>query len=223
MGSRSGFDADGDLGAIRNVVDNGSGAISVNQRVANVLVNLGLTAGTTANSQTGAGANGTPVTPGTAQASTVVVLDANKSFSGMVTNPNVLDATAATLVLTSLNNGATVLLDRAAGVTVTLPAPVPGQRFRFIVATVSTSNAHKIITSAGTVFISGGLYVDKSLTITRYDGNTSSLVSINLNGTTTGGLTIGDVFDLTCVSATVWTAEGTVTASGTLATPFATS
>jgi hypothetical protein len=223
MGSRSGFDADGELGAIQNVVDRGSGAISVAQRQANLLTNIGINGGTPSSPGAETAAAGTLLTPGTAQANTVVVLDANKSFTGMVTNPNVIDATAATLTLTAQNNNATVLLDRAAGVTVTLPSPVPGQRFRFIVATVTTSNAHKIITSAGTIFISGGLYFDKALTITRYDGNTSTLVSINLNGTTTGGLTIGDVFDLTCVSATVWTAEGTVTASGTLATPFATS
>lgn len=140
--------------------------------------------------------------------------------SGVV---NTINATAATLALTASNTGATIILNRAAGVTITLPAPVVGTVYKFVVGTVATSNQHKVITSAGTIFLTGGLYFDKSLTITRYDGDNATNVSVKLNGTTTGGATIGDVFSVTCVSATSWTVEGTVTASGTLATPFATS
>jgi hypothetical protein len=224
MGHRSGFDADGALGEIQQVVDNGSGAVSIAQRQANALTNLGINGGTPANPATGGSTSGTLLTPGTAQANAVVVLDANKSFTGMVLNPTTIDANAATLLLTSLNNGATILLDRAAGCTVTLPTPAAGLTFHFVVKTVTTGgNTYKIITSAGTVFISGGLYFDKSLTITRYDGDTSTIVSVNLNASTTGGATIGDLFHMVCLTSTQWTVEGTVTASGTLATPFATS
>ena len=131
--------------------------------------------------------------------------------------------TTSTATLTSAQSGTTIVLNRAAGSTVTLPTPIVGMDFTFVIGTALTSNAYKIITSAGTVFISGGLYFDKALTITRYDGNTSTIVSINLNGTTTGGATVGDTFNLVAVSPTQWAVEGTVTASGTLATPFATS
>lgn len=133
-----------------------------------------------------------------------------------------INATAATLTLTAAQSGATVTFNRAAGTTVTLPTPVAGLQYTFIVGTVATSNAQKVITPAS-VFIAGGLDIDKALTITRYAGDNSTIRSINLNGTTTGGATIGDVFRIYAVSATEYSVAGTVTASGTLATPFATS
>ena len=213
MGSLFGFDADGTLGALLNVVDLGSGAVTAATRQAMAQANLGLLpAGTT-----------TQVTPGVVTANSVVIAGANGQISGLTINPSTVDATGATVTLTAAQNGAIVLLDRAAGTTVTLPAAVVGTKFTFIVKTVATSNAHKIITSAGTIFLTGGINFDKSLTVTRYDGDNSTNVSLNLNGTTTGGATIGDTFTMVCVTATSWTVEGTVTASGTLATPFATS
>lgn len=131
---------------------------------------------------------------------------------------------SATATLTSSQSGGTFVLSRAAGVTVTLPTPAAGLTYTFIVGTVATSNAHKIITGTpASQFLLGGVYFDKALTITRYDGNGSSHVSLNLNGTTTGGATIGDTVQFIGVSATEWSVSGTVTASGTLATPFATS
>lgn len=143
----------------------------------------------------------------------------NTNLNNVQTGTNI---TGATLAPTAAQSGTTFVLSRLAGVTVTLPAPAVGLKYTFVVGGVPTSNAHKVITSAGTVFLLGGVYIDKALTITRYDADGSTIVSINLNGTTTGGLTIGDQFDVICVSATEWTVAGTLTASGTLATPFAT-
>lgn len=141
-----------------------------------------------------------------------------------LTESAAVDATSATLALTAAQSGTTVALDRAAGVTVTLPTPALGLKYTFIVATVPTSNKHKIITGTPTSqFLAGGVFFDKSLTITRYDGDGSTAVSLNLNGTTTGGLSIGDKVTFTGVSSTIWSVDGIVTASGTLATPFATS
>lgn len=129
----------------------------------------------------------------------------------------------ANTTLTSSQTGVTFILNALAGLTVTLPAPVVGTTFTFYVGTVPTSNAYKIITDASTTFLAGGIYVDKALTITRYDANGSTIRSISLNGTTTGGATIGDSITLVCVTATQWSIQGTYSASGTLATPFATS
>lgn len=148
---------------------------------------------------------------------------AGTTLSTQLSQSASVSLTAATYAPTALQSGATLVFNRAAGTTVTLPTPVIGTSYTFVVGTVATSNAQKIITSAGTIFLLGGLYFDKSLTITRYDGNGSTHISVNLNGTTTGGATIGDTFTITCVSATEWSVSGTVTASGTLATPFATS
>ena len=157
-----------------------------------------------------------------------LTVDGNATITGTLTStnsaPKTVAASGTTLALTGAQTGASVILSRAAGSTITLPAPVVGTRFRFYVGVVTTGgNVYKVITSAGTVFLAGGVYIDKALTVTRYAADGSTIVSINLNGTTTGGLTIGDYFDVTCITATEWSIEGTLSASGTLATPFATS
>ncbi len=142
------------------------------------------------------------------------------TLGGAVTNT--VNLTGATTTLTTAQSGTVFTFNRAAGTTVTLPAAVVGTTYTFVIGTVATSNAQKVITPAS-VFLTGGINFDKALTITRYVADNSTTRSINLNGTTTGGATIGDIFTITCVSATSWTVSGIVTASGTLATPFATS
>lgn len=146
------------------------------------------------------------------------------SFTGAVTkNSNVLGS-AGNTTLTAAQSGSTVLFDTAAGITFTLPAPVVGLDYTFIVATTVTSSNHKVITNAGTVFMAGALAVMEASGSTNLGalGNGSSHLSVLMNGTTTGGI-LGTKFTLTCISATVWEASGIVAGSGTLATPFSTS
>lgn len=138
------------------------------------------------------------------------------------TGSGVENTLTANTTLTSSQSGETFVLNALAGLTVTLPAAVVGTTYTFVLGVVPTSNAYKVITPSS-VFLGGGIYFDKSLTITRYDATNTTTRSLNLNGTTTGGAAIGDTFTVTCVSSTVWAVSGTVTASGTLATPFATS
>lgn len=148
----------------------------------------------------------------------------NLVVTGSTTStPKTVSVTTATLAPTAAQSGTAFILNRLAGSTITLPVPVVGTRYSFYIGTVNTSVAYKIITDAATTFLAGGVYVDKSLTITRYDGDGSTHVSFNMNGTTTGGLSKGDYVTFTCISSTLWVVEGTYTASGTLATPFATS
>lgn len=158
----------------------------------------------------------------------------NNIYAGNATPGNLSqtngNSTGATVSLTTATFAPTIgqtdtlfVFNRAAGTTVTLPAPSIGAKFAFVIGTVATSNNQKVLTDASTTFMAGGLYVDKSLTITRYDADGSTIRSINLNGTTTGGASIGDMFTVTCVAPTIWNVSGTTTASGTLATPFATS
>jgi hypothetical protein len=146
----------------------------------------------------------------------------SNSLVGGTGSANTASVTTTTLSPTSTQTGTIFTLNSLTGSTITLPAAVVGTTYKFIVGTVCTSNTYKIITPSS-VFLAGGLNFDKSLTVTRYDADGSTIRSVNLNGTTTGGASIGDTFSITCVTSTVWTIEGTVTASGTLATPFATS
>lgn len=135
--------------------------------------------------------------------------------------------TGSTRTLTADQSGATIFLNKADGVVITLPAPVVGLSFTFVALTSVTSNSYKVITNAGTVFIKGLLVsVDTDSTnALAYDqvGNGSTHVAITMNGTTTGGL-IYTNFQLVCMSSTVWgVVRGTNFGSGSVATPFATS
>jgi hypothetical protein len=137
----------------------------------------------------------------------------------------IIDATAATLGLTASQANSIILLDRAAGVTVTLPPPAIGLNFSFAVKTAVTSNNHKVITDAGTTLILGGVTMTEAADTNAGLGalfNGTTHVSILMNGTTTGGI-IGTFFNLTCVTATQWVIEGIVAGSGTLATCASTS
>lgn len=124
-------------------------------------------------------------------------------------------ADAVTKTLTEADAGGTLIFDKVDGAVITLPAPVVGMEFHFKVDASVTSNAYKIITNAGTVFIKGGL--------SGFGGNGSTHVAISMNGSTTGGI-IGTWFTLRCVSATQWqVVRGLNVTSGSAATPFATS
>lgn len=137
----------------------------------------------------------------------------------------VIQSVGATRTLLAEESGALCLLDRAAGVVYTLPAPAEGMQFEFAPSVAVTSNAYKIITNAATVFLVGGV-ISGNLTIAAsgdiFQANGSTHVAISMNGTDTGGL-VGGKLRFTCLSSTLWYVEGLIVGSGTNADPFATS
>lgn len=135
----------------------------------------------------------------------------------------VVSGSGATVTLTAAQSGSTVLFDRAAGIVFTLPAPVVGLKFRFVITTTITSNAAQIDTDAATTFLVGAInqIIDASATSEGQFANGTSHVGISMNGTTTGGIK-GTVIDLECINSTQWMITGLVAGSGTLATPFTT-
>ena len=163
------------------------------------------------------------VTGATTISSTLAVTGAT-TLSGAVTQKsNVVSGSGATVTLTAAQSGSTVLFDRAAGIIYTLPAPVVGLWFEFIITVSITSNNAKIITDAGTTLLIGQVYNAVAAgTGTTFIANGSTHIACTQNGTTTGGL-IGTSLLVSCVSATLWEVAGTVLGSGTIATPFATS
>lgn len=139
----------------------------------------------------------------------------------------VISGLGATLALNENQSGSVISLDRAAGTTVTLPAAcLPGTYFEFIVATTVTSNSDKIITGAGTELMVGGILncdTDSSnATIVFPSLVASSNISVNLNGSTKGGLK-GDYIRVTKVDSVTWQVGGQVNGTGVVATPFANS
>jgi hypothetical protein len=119
-----------------------------------------------------------------------------------------------------------VLLDVASGATITLPAPAVGIVYTFAVVTTVTSNAYKIITNAGTVLLAGSLLAaSNNLASKSFLGDGSSHVSINMaaaSSNATGGI-IGSVFQLLCLTTTLWAVDGSNISSATPTTPFGTS
>ena len=137
----------------------------------------------------------------------------------------VIAGVGATRTLKAGESGALCLLDSASGVVYTLPAPVLGMQFEFLATVAVTSNAYKVITNAGTVFLLGSV-MGGSLTVADsgdvFQANGTTHVAISMAGSTTGGL-IGTRFRVTAISDTRWVIDGGYVGSGTLADPFATS
>jgi hypothetical protein len=141
-----------------------------------------------------------------------------------------ISARVVTLAVTTaitevLHEGRTVLMTGAGGArTFTLPAATGGGgRYRFVVGEVNTSN-YLIKAAAGTQLFKG-MIIGQSATDSATDaprtwtaGSTDD--TITLNGTTTGGVKLGDFIEFEDVAATMWAVRGYITQSGAEATPF---
>ncbi len=126
--------------------------------------------------------------------------------------------------LTAADAGALVLLDTAAGSTLTLPTPVAGMTFEIAVSVSVTSNSHIItVADTATEFLAGGLQqmIDTTAVSEGQFLDGTSHITLTHNGSTTGGL-IGTYYTFTAISTTVWMVTGLCASSGTLATPATT-
>jgi len=136
--------------------------------------------------------------------------------------------TATDAVTSDEHAGRTLLLGDVGGdtlVTLTLPAATgSGDIYKFIVSVVNTSN-YVIKVADATDTIDGQVIVQNDTT----EGGTASVIgwkadgtddTITLNGTTTGGASIGDYVELIDIAANQYTVSGMLQASGTEATPF---
>lgn len=132
-------------------------------------------------------------------------------------------AGGSALTLTrALHDGKTILLDTAAGTTITLPASSgSGMRFRFVISVVATSNSH-IIKVANATDVMSGVIVSANDT----DGSASAWETaatsdtITLNRTTTGSTIIGEWVEIEDVLSGFWAVRGCTASTGTEATPF---
>jgi hypothetical protein len=151
-------------------------------------------------------------------------------FSNGIRRKNAIVAsTSAAVTLKPGQSGQRFALDRASGTSYTLPAPVKGLTYEFVVTVLQTSGNNVITTNVGSVFLLGAIQafsgeaVAPSATLGpfQFAANGSSHVKFQSNGTTTGG-GIGSTFKVTCISSTQWLIEGTSKSpSGNMATPFA--
>lgn len=142
---------------------------------------------------------------------------------------NTVSGSGATVALTEEQSGSIILSDRAAGIVFTLPPAKAGLKYTFLVTTTVTSNSFKVITNSASQFLQGTVVAGLEATTPGanpgpklFSGDGSTHVSVTMSGTTTGGIK-GTRLVVECVSSTLWHVSGTVLASGTIATPFATS
>jgi hypothetical protein len=117
--------------------------------------------------------------------------------------------------------GRTVLLDRAAGIAVTLPAAAgTGHTYKFIVLTTITSNSTTIKVASASDTMTGVAIVandtDNSASIFEAGATADT---ITFNGSTTMGIK-GDIVELQDIASGLWSVKVTGSATGTEATPF---
>lgn len=136
----------------------------------------------------------------------------------------IVNCTASTLTVTeALHDGKTIVLDRAAGIAVTLPVASAGLVFRFIVKTTFTG-ASSIKSVAGTDIMIGRALMgnDSDNTVVAWPAVAADTFdTIDLLGTanSTGGMA-GQVITIEGLAANLWEVNITGDAAGTEATPF---
>lgn len=154
----------------------------------------------------------------------VTTLSANELRS-LDTSGQVVNCTASTLTVTeALHNNRTIVLDRAAGIAVTLPVAAAGLKFRFVVKTTFTGAA-SIKSVAGADIMIGHAIMGNNAdnTVVNWQAVAASTIdTIDLLGTSnsTGGMA-GQVVEITGLAANLWFVTIIGDAAGNEATPFA--
>lgn len=133
----------------------------------------------------------------------------------------VVNLAVTTAITEAAHEGKTIVMGGAgAARTFPLPVPVPGMKFRFVVGAVNTSG-YLIKSAAGTQTMSGTVLTlsDGAAAVLGYTAGATD-DTVTLNGTTTGGASIGDWIQVEALTATKWAVTGNTTSSGTEASPF---
>lgn len=132
-------------------------------------------------------------------------------------------AIAASATAGASNSGEPILLNAASGSTVTLPAATgSGNKYKFIVSTTVTSNAHKILAASSSDFLVGIAmgFTGSTAKVFASPGATNHSIQMPFAGTQPSGGFIGDYFNFTDISANVWHVDSMYQAGVTPTTPF---
>ena len=182
------------------------------------------------------GKNATLVATSAAGTETVISMTELANLDGVtataaeINRATDLSARIVTLAVTTaitevLHEGRTVVMTGAGGArTFTLPAATGGgARYRFVVGEVNTSG-YLIKSVVGTDLMQGTIVgastTDSATDAARTWSSGATDDTITLNGTTTGGVKIGDWVELEDISSVGWAVRGFVTQSGSEATMF---
>lgn len=138
-------------------------------------------------------------------------------------------AAGSTYTASATNVGETILLDTAAGSTVTLPAATgTGNIYRFLVSAVATSNSHIVkVASASDVMKGFAVFADTDGTaavnafMTVHSGTLgTNSDTITLNRSTTGSVTVGEYIEVQDYATGLWRVMCLLSNTGTPTTPF---
>jgi len=160
------------------------------------------------------------------QAGTQITATAAEINSVADATGKVVDATAATLAVTAaLHANRVVTLNRAAGVTVTLPAATgTGDKYTFIIGTTATSNANIIKVANATDVMDGSLNIQQD---TDVDGTSAVWMAevgddtMTFAGAATTGGIVGNRIECIDYAAGFWSCTAwTISGGGAEATPF---
>lgn len=139
----------------------------------------------------------------------------------MRSGTRVVNVTASTLTVTKdSHEGATVTLNRAAGIAVSLPAATgSGDKYRFVIGTTITSNS-TVFSKNGTDVFQGNVFgvSDDTNAVLGWKAAANSN-TLTMDGSTLGGL-IGDVVEFEDVKSGAWQVVGLIAQTGIEATPF---
>lgn len=128
---------------------------------------------------------------------------------------------SATLQASGLAVPQLVIVNAAAGLTLTLPAATgSGAMFRIVLGTTVTSNTVVVKVADATDTMAGQAWVaqDGGDTVVAFEAGATA-DTITLNGTTTGGFK-GDMIELVDIAADQWAVQVRMAATGVEATPF---
>lgn len=137
----------------------------------------------------------------------------------------IVNVTTATLTVTELDHdGKTMVLDRAAGIAVTLPAAAPGLKFRFIVKT-DFAGASTIKSVAGADIMIGHALMGNNTDNSVVDwpsvaASTNDTIDLFGTANSTGGLA-GQEITIEGLATNLWYVSIRGDAAGAEATPFA--
>lgn len=130
-------------------------------------------------------------------------------------------AVTASTTLGPVHAGTVVVVNAAAGLTLTLPAASgTGRRFEVLIGTTVTSNSVIIqVANASDVMTGTAINAQDSADTAVMFETAATSDTITMNGTTTGGIK-GDRVVLKDVADNLWSVAVVGSATGTEATPF---
>ena len=151
----------------------------------------------------------------TVERNLVIGVNAHVSYAG---GRNVTLKASRSLAQAELRDRNMVMDLSGSANTYTLPAATgSGRKHRFYVGTVNTSNY--IVKTARATDLFKGTVAMLGATPTAFTAGASN-ATFTMNGTTTGGVAVGDWVEFVDLKTGIWGASGQLTFSGTAATPF---